>query len=236
MGTRRLRHEWRAGDAYTDAAVRASRRCRRRTGNWSANESRRPPMNAGDFQAAAVCIYAIKHYTPRRRGGRDRTRDRTAVRWLEECQSRDDTGSCVSGAWRLRGRSKVRRRASEGRAHRYTRCSAPTAAGASCHGLESDAYATGQALYALSVAGRVARPIAVYQKGIDYLLRTQARGRHLACEIALDLAAAVLREWLSVRTGSVHFSGRNGVGVDGAQHKRSAAGKHAALTDRRQKI
>ena len=40
--------------------------------------------------------------------------------------------------------------------------------------VESDAYATGQALYALHVAGRMSVNDPVYRKGIDYLLRTQA--------------------------------------------------------------
>ncbi len=38
----------------------------------------------------------------------------------------------------------------------------------------SDAYATGQALYALNTAGNMAVSSSVYQKGVDYLLRTQA--------------------------------------------------------------
>src|SRR5258708_24956849 len=38
----------------------------------------------------------------------------------------------------------------------------------------SDAYATGQALYALNIAGRVAASDPVYAKGVKYLLRTQA--------------------------------------------------------------
>jgi hypothetical protein len=42
-------------------------------------------------------------------------------------------------------------------------------------GMGSDAYATGQALYALSAAGKVPTGDAIYQKGISYLLRTQAQ-------------------------------------------------------------
>ena len=51
-------------NAYTDAAVRVIKAMQTPQGNWSANESRRPPMTAGEFQAAALAIYAIKHYTP----------------------------------------------------------------------------------------------------------------------------------------------------------------------------
>ena len=40
--------------------------------------------------------------------------------------------------------------------------------------LASDAYATGQALYALTVAGTIAPTDPRYRKGIDFLLRTQA--------------------------------------------------------------
>jgi hypothetical protein len=40
--------------------------------------------------------------------------------------------------------------------------------------MASDAYATGQALYALNAGGKMALTDAVYQKGVDYLMRTQA--------------------------------------------------------------
>lgn len=40
--------------------------------------------------------------------------------------------------------------------------------------IESDAYATGQVLYALFTAGSISVTDPVYQKGVDYLLSTQA--------------------------------------------------------------
>ena len=40
-------------------------------------------------------------------------------------------------------------------------------------GLETDAYATGQALVALKLSGEVSASDAAYQRGIGFLLRTQ---------------------------------------------------------------
>ena len=40
-------------------------------------------------------------------------------------------------------------------------------------GMGSDAYASGQALYALHTAGKMPTSNAVYQKGVQYLLRSQ---------------------------------------------------------------
>ena len=40
--------------------------------------------------------------------------------------------------------------------------------------METDSYATGQALFALNAAGRMPATDPVYQKGVRYLLRTQA--------------------------------------------------------------
>jgi len=53
-----------ARNDYTDASIRYIKAMQTRSGSWSANESRRPPMNVGDFQFAALAIYALKHYTP----------------------------------------------------------------------------------------------------------------------------------------------------------------------------
>jgi hypothetical protein len=40
-------------------------------------------------------------------------------------------------------------------------------------GMQTDAYATGQAMFALAIAGKMSPSDPVYQKGVDYLLRTQ---------------------------------------------------------------
>lgn len=159
-------------NAYTDAAVRVIKAMQTPQGNWSANESRRPPMNAGDFQAAAVAIYAIKHYTPA--GGDDSSAQALAkaVAWLERAHpktTQDRAFHALALTWANGGAESVRRsvRALVGMQRIDGGWSQIT-------GMDSDAYATGQVLFALSVAGKMSASDPVFQKGIDFLLRTQA--------------------------------------------------------------
>ena len=90
-----------------------------------------------------------------------------------ERKARDHAGSRVPPA-----RPRVGKRGAGGHHSRGARaCGVAARAmadGTSCRRWRSDAYATGQALYALNVAGKMAVSSPVYQKGVDYLLRTQA--------------------------------------------------------------
>lgn len=157
---------------YTDAAVRAIKALQTPQGNWSANESRRPPMNAGDFNAAAVAIYAIKHYTP---AGNEATSEQAvqrAVAWLEQAMpvtTQDRAFHALALAWANNGSESSRKSA-----RALLRMQRPDGGWSQLPGLPSDAYATGQALFALHTAGKVPVADAAYRKGIDFLLRTQA--------------------------------------------------------------
>ena len=162
-----------AKNAYTDAAVRVIKAMQTPQGNWSANESRRPPMNAGDFNATALAIYAIKHYTP---AGNEATSDlaiKRAVAWLEHAHPKTTQDRVVPRAGSVVGERGVGGRAALcPRAHRN--CNGSMAAGARCSAWSPTLTPPGQALFALHVAGRLPASDPVYQKGIDYLLRTQA--------------------------------------------------------------
>ena len=157
---------------YTDAVVRHIKAMQTPAGNWSTNESRRPPMAAGDFQAAALSIYSLKRYAQDSdKAGADAVIAK-AVKWLESAKSattQDRAFHALGLAW---GNAAPASIAAAARA---------LAASQRADGgwnqlpeMASDAYATGQALYALNVAGKMAVSNPVYQKGIDYLLRTQA--------------------------------------------------------------
>ncbi len=157
---------------YTDAAVRAIKAMQTAQGHWSANENRRPPMNSGDFNAAAVAIYAIRHYTPVGNEASSEQAIQRAVRWLEQATpvtTQDHAFRALALEWA--------NTASEGSgksSRALLSMQRPDGGWSQMPGLVSDAYATGQAMFALHTAGKVPVTDAAYRKGIDYLLRTQA--------------------------------------------------------------
>ena len=158
--------------AYTDAAVRFLRAMQTPAGNWSTNESRRPPMASGDFQAAALSIYAMRQY------GRDVDKAANdaaisnAVKWLEAAQpatTQDRAFHLLGLAWGGGTPSAIKTAA------RTLAATQRVDGGWSqLAEMSSDSYATGQALYALNAAGKMVVSNPVYQKGVDYLLSTQA--------------------------------------------------------------
>lgn len=158
--------------AYTDAAVRAIKAMQSPLGHWSANESRRPPMNAGDFQAAAVAIFAIKHYTPDGGEASSARAIARAVEWLTRADpqtTQDRAFHALALAWANAGSDGAQKSA-----RALIALQRPDGGWSQLPGMEPDAYATGQALFALATAGRMSSADPVYQKGVDYLLKTQA--------------------------------------------------------------
>jgi hypothetical protein len=159
-------------NAYTDASVRVIKAMQTAQGHWSASENRRPPMAAAEFQTAALAIYAIQHYAP---AGEETTSEQAVVRavaWLNRAKPRttqDRAFQALGLAWGNAGSDATRRAIGA--------LAAMQRADGGWSQLpltESDAYATGQVLYALHTAGGMSITDPVYQKGVDYLLRTQA--------------------------------------------------------------
>jgi hypothetical protein len=158
-------------DQYTDAVVHYIKLMQTPAGNWAAFESRRPPMSSGPYQAAALAIYSLQHY------GRAEEKDDTskvitrAGAWLEAARpttTQDRAFRLMGLAWSNASADSIVRAAKElADAQRVDGgwSQLPT--------MGSDAYATGEALYALNAAGNVPTSSAVYQSGVKYLLRTQ---------------------------------------------------------------
>lgn len=159
-------------NAYTDAAVRVIKAMQTPQGNWSANESRRPPMNAGEYQAAALAIHALKQYAPAGDESNCQHAVARAVAWLERARSettQDRAFHALGLAWGQEGSEAAARAA-----RALVPMQRPDGGWSQLAGTGSDAYATGQALFALSIAGKMPVTDPVFQKGIDYLLTTQA--------------------------------------------------------------
>jgi hypothetical protein len=158
-------------DAFTDAVVRAIKGMQTSEGHWSSNESRRPPMNAGDYQAAALSIVALKHYGPPLERASTERAIQKAVSWLQRSpatSTQDRAFRALGLAWggaadlaKSAARELVAMQQGDGGWNQM-----PT--------LATDAYATGQVLFALYEAGKMPVTDPVYRKGVDYLLRTQA--------------------------------------------------------------
>jgi ankyrin repeat protein len=158
--------------AYTDAAVHAIKAMQNPAGYWPSAEGRRPPMNAGDFQAAALSIYALKHYTPEGHDASTTEAIARAVAWLERARpetTQDRAFHALALAWAQPGSDSARRSA-----RTLVAMQRPDGGWSQLHGIESDAYATGQALFALAIAGNMAADDTTYRKGVKFLLDTQA--------------------------------------------------------------
>jgi hypothetical protein len=161
-----------ARNPYTDAVVRYIKAMQTPEGNWLNNESRRPPMNAGDFQAAALAIYSLKQYGPPLEKASTDAVIAKAVSWLERAKpstSQDRAFHLLGLAWGNGSTAAIK-----DAARALAGLQRPDGGWNQLPGMASDAYATGEALYALNAGGKMALTDAVYQKGVNYLMRTQA--------------------------------------------------------------
>jgi ankyrin repeat protein len=162
----------RAGkDRYTDAAVRYIRLLQSPNGNWPIAESRRPPMNSGEFQAAALAVFAIQQYGRVEDQAVNSDAIARATAWLESAKpskTQDRAFRLMGLAWAKAGTALIT--AAAGKLFSTQRADGGWN---QLPPMGSDAYATGMALFALHTAGKApADP--QYQKGVKHLLRTQA--------------------------------------------------------------
>ena len=158
-------------DPYTDAVVRYIKATQTPEGNWLNPESRRPPMNSGEIQSAALAIYSLKQFGPAaEKADTDKALTR-AVAWLEKAQPRtnQDRAFLLLGlAWGNADPASVK-----AAARALAALQRADGGWSQLPQMASDAYASGEALYALQAAGKLAANDPVIQRGAAYLLRTQ---------------------------------------------------------------
>ena len=157
-------------DAGTDALARYLRHHQSQDGRWQSLEHR-PPLESNDIQATATALRAVQVYAPAARRSNYEPVMRSAAAWLAAAVPRTTDASAFhllglkwagidQAAIRARARALLAEQRADGGWAQL-----PT--------MTSDAYATGQALFALYEVGATRPRDPAYRRGVEFLLRTQ---------------------------------------------------------------
>jgi ankyrin repeat protein len=157
-------------DALTDAHIHYLSIYQLADGAWRTT-SYRPPEEYGPFTTTAVVLRAIKLYPIPGRHEEFQERVARAKRWLLSAKaSSQEERSMQLNALADAGTSASERgpfvRALQAAQN-------PDGSWSQLPGVAGEAYATGEALYALHVSGELPTKDAVYQRGVQWLLRNQ---------------------------------------------------------------
>jgi hypothetical protein len=157
-------------DELTEAMVWYLHETQDPAGFWSA-EDHRPPMEDGEIQGTALAIRALQVYPLPGREDESISRRVRAADWLAQAEAI----TFNQLAYQLMGLGWAGWPADQSAPLRQKILDLQREDGgwAQLPGLESDAWATGQALVALRVAGNRQVNHPAYRKGVDFLLRTQ---------------------------------------------------------------
>ena len=152
----------------TDAMLHHIAAMQRKEGDWPNYGAVRPPLEDGGFSHTAMGIRALNLYAVPGRKNEIDDRVARAATWLERAEPRtteDRTMQILGIAWsgRKAPANRVQQLRSKQRAD---------GGWGQTDNLPSDAYATGEVLWALHESGMPATD-AVYQRGVNYLLGTQ---------------------------------------------------------------
>jgi ankyrin repeat protein len=158
-------------DRMTDAMTVMLAAKQAANGSWHSGGFARPPTEESDISRTALVVRVLKAYGPPGRSAEMQSRIAAAQRWLRAAKpfTADDRNMQLLGLfW-----SGADGRELAPLAKAVLAGQQPDGGWAQREGLSSDAYATGQSLYALSVAGvRSSDP--AFKNGVRFLLKTQA--------------------------------------------------------------
>ena len=140
-------------------------------GHWDVQDQR-PPQSYSLFTSTAIALQAIQLYSHPSLRADTRERAERAKAWLLS----HTPGATEERAFQLLGVSAAGGDAAtlEKLAGELKATQGPDGGWASLDGRVSDAYSTGEALVALNEAG-IPKTDGAFERGIDYLLRTQAK-------------------------------------------------------------
>ena len=161
----------RPADEYTDSLVHYLKLHQSPQGHW-ATTGNRPPLTYDAYITTAMVIKALQHYSPPAEKRDTEERLARAAAWLDSAQpvTTQERAFHLLGLQWAGGDEAVIKKS----AHGLTKKQRHDGGWSQLPTMGSDAYATGEALYALHLAGKMQITEDVYQKGVRYLLRTQA--------------------------------------------------------------
>jgi ankyrin repeat protein len=157
-------------DALTDADVHSLMASQREDGSWQGVD-RRPPIQYSPVSDTAYAVRAIQQYAFPGRRKEIAERMERARAWLigvEPKQNEERVMQLLGLRWTDADQAVVRMRAEQLLAQQQ-----PDGGWAQRSGFPSDAYATGQALYALHQGFDLDVSSKEYQRGVKFLLDTQ---------------------------------------------------------------
>ena len=131
----------------------------------------RPPLGGNEILATALAMRALQFYPLAGRESETADRIGRSRRWLQDVQPRthqDEVCRMLGLAW-----AGVEEEALADEVQRLVKLQRDDGGWAQLPGLESDAWATGQALVALHTAGGMPADHPPYRRGVEMLLRTQ---------------------------------------------------------------
>ena len=164
----RLEHE--PASVVTDSMIHQLATIQFADGHWSWNLPR-APIQASDITATALAIETIKSYgIPARRQELD-SRVNRARAWLSKTRAETNeerTHQLLGLAWAGEKSGALKKLAAE-----LIRQQRADGGWGQLAGLDSDAYGTGQSLYALMEGGKIPANDPAVRRGLDFLMRTQ---------------------------------------------------------------
>jgi hypothetical protein len=157
-------------NAKTDAWVHHLAAIQGGDGQWY-NNLPRPPIQTGDIGATALAVHALQRYCPPARKDQFAKQVALARRWLWSAKPQNTDSriyQLLGLAWAGEPASQLHSLAKALLAEQRS-----DGGWAQLPGLQSDAYATSQAVYALRVAAGLSRTDGSIERGLRYLLSTQ---------------------------------------------------------------
>jgi ankyrin repeat protein len=154
----------------TDSLVHFLVLLQKNEGNWQ-TPVYRPPHDASHFAFTALAVRGLKHYEPAGRLPEMQKRIARARTWLENTpatDTEDKTFRLLGLRWADADEKRIQEAAAELLAEER-----PNGGWSQLPSLPSDAYATGEVLFALREGARVPESHGAVRSGVQFLLQTQ---------------------------------------------------------------